>query len=493
MKPERGFALPTILIASIVLMMLLAVAMRVSSSIKDSIYDLYYNQLAIAARDAGIAYAGGCLDLGAGKPTWDSAGDGGADALTPANNCAGTAISGASTYLVNTSTVRTTFSVPRTPVDSGGYATQIRATGTVQLLNSAGVVYRTISQPTPPALGSVTRYAVTTLAGSGSAGSANGTGTGATFNTPWGVVWGTDGNLYESDVYAHLIRKITPAGVVTTFAGNGTAGHVDATGTSAQFNEPELSSNLDASGNMYVMDVGSNYIRKITPAGVVTTFAGNGTAGSTNGATPTTSSFNNPRSIVFDSVGNAFIVDQNNQQIRKITPAGVVSQFAGGGSAGGKATGHADGTGVAATFYTPDAIVIDTDDNLYITDRTNNEIRKITPAGVVTTLAGQTTAGEVDGVGGSAKFNAPIGMVFHNGYLYVSELSGNNIRRVSLTGVVTTIAGGGSVGGSSAGSANGTNQAATFKQPVGLTFDDSGNMYVGDSGNFLVRKITLQY
>ena len=217
-----------------------------------------------------------------------------------------------------------------------------------------------------------TSATVTTFAGS-SQGSANGTGTNATFNSPVGITPDSSGNLYVADRSNHRIRKITPLGVVTTFVG-GSGGYQDGTGTNAQFNSPYFTA-LDSSGNMYVSDTGNHRIRKVTPEGVVTTLAGNGSQGSTDG-TGTNASFKFPHGIVADSAGNVYVADTYNYRIRKITPSGVVTTLAGNSS-----QGTTNGTGTNANFTWLIGITIDSSGNLYVVDQTPN-IRKITPLGV---------------------------------------------------------------------------------------------------------------
>jgi len=226
---------------------------------------------------------------------------------------------------------------------------------------------------------------VTTLAGTagtpGSTDTADGT---PSFNSPNGVAVDGDGNVYVGDTNNHTIRKITPTGVVTTLAGTaGATGSIDATGSVARFNGP-TGVTTDSAGNVYVADSGNHTIRKITPAGVVTTFAGTaGALGSTDTAdgTPT---FNVPQGVAVDGAGTVYVADQNNNTVRKITSAGVVTTLA--GSAG--TSGSTDGAGAAARFSNPQAVSVDGADNVYVADLGNSTIRKITPAGVVTTVVG---------------------------------------------------------------------------------------------------------
>jgi len=245
---------------------------------------------------------------------------------------------------------------------------------------------------------------VTLVAGSGAAGSANGTGSAATFNGPSGIAVDVNGNIYVADWLNHLIRKITPAGVVTTLAGSGLQGTANGTGTAASFNNPTDVA-TDAAGNVYVADYFNFLIRKITPAGVVTTFAGNGVQASTDGPAAN-ASFNYPSSAVVDPSGNVYVTDKYTNIVRKISQAGVVSTFA--GSSG--VQGAANGQGAAASFYHPTSIAIDVSGNFYIADCLNHLIRKITPGGLVSTLAGSGSAGSANGTGTAASFNQPTGL-----------------------------------------------------------------------------------
>ena len=325
-----------------------------------------------------------------------------------------------------------------------------------------------------------TNVVVTTLAGSGARGFTDGTGTAASFKEPAGVTVDSSGNLYVADCNNQRIRKITPAGVVTTLAGNNVEGSIDGTGTAASFDEP-VGIAVDSSGTLYVTDTITQNVRKITSAGVVTTLAGSGAIGSADG-TRTAASFYQPNGVAIDSSGNVYVADSNNHKIRKITSTGVVTKFAGSG-----AIGSADGTGTAASFYGPVGITIDSSGNVYVADMGNNKIRKITPAGVVTTLAGSGSQGAVDGKGVAASFKTPLGIaVDSGGNLYVADSGNNKIRKITPAGVVTTLAGSGLKS-----SVDGTATSASFSNPGGVAVDSSGNVYVSDQDTHKIRKIVV--
>lgn len=281
---------------------------------------------------------------------------------------------------------------------------------------------------------------VTTLAGTARLrGSSDGTGTAARFNEPGGVAADNAGNVYLADHGNHTIRRITSGGTVTTLAGTaGIKGSVDGNGPAARFASPVRVA-TDAAGNIYVADTGNSTIRKITPAGVVTTLAGKaGVQGSIDG-TGAEARFYSPTGVATDSAGNVYVADSSNENIRKITPAGAVTTLA--GTAGVR--GSTDGTGAAARFNIPLDVATDSAGNVYVADYNNKTIRKITPAGEVTTLAGSPgVRGSTDGTGPAARFYEPEGLAVDSaGNVYVADRRNHTIRKITPAGVVTTIAG----------------------------------------------------
>ena len=267
---------------------------------------------------------------------------------------------------------------------------------------------------------------VTTLAGSGIAGSADGLGIEASFNNPTGVAVDGNGNVYVADSYNNKIRKITASGDVTTLAGSGEPGTANGTGTAARFNAPSGVA-VDQSGTLYVADTDNQKIRKITASGSVTNYAGSGTSGSTDG-TGAEASFYYPQGIAVDGTGTLYVADTDNQKIRKIEAGGVVTTLAGSGS-----YGSTDGTGTLASFNGPSGVAVDVNNNVFVADSGNNKIRKISATGEVTTLAGSGVEGAIDGSGIEANFKYPEGVaVDGNGKVYVADGYNNKIRKISL-------------------------------------------------------------
>jgi len=331
---------------------------------------------------------------------------------------------------------------------------------------------------------------VTVIAGSiGLAGYADGVGLGAPqFNAPMAIAIDVSSNLYIADTTGQLIRKITPSAVVTTSAGQpGVKGHVDATGTDATFNTP-TGIGVDTSSNLYVSDQVNRTIRKITPAGVVSVFAGTQSVQGTNDGQGTLAQFWMTTAIVCDSGNNIYVADNGANTIRKITSGGLVSTFAGAP----KVSGTNDGVGDAARFSGPQALAVDSSGNIFVCDTGNNTIRMITPGRAVTTIAGNPTlSGSADGTNSSALFSAPRGIaVDSNGILYVSDANNNTIRKITHSGtnwIVTTLAGSATALNACVDS---TNSMARFHNLYGMVADGGGNVFVIDRANDAIRKIT---
>jgi sugar lactone lactonase YvrE len=324
---------------------------------------------------------------------------------------------------------------------------------------------------------------VTTVSGVASAvGSQDGSANAALFNFPAGTAVDAGGNVYVADEQNHVIRKITPLGDVSTFAGtSGVAGTNDANRTSAKFNRP-LGVAFDGGGSLYVADSHNHTIRKITPDGTVTTLAGQAGTTGTNDGFGAAAQFNTPFSLTIDALTNIYVADTFNHAIRKITALGEVSTLAGTINV----LGTNDGTGTAASFSFPEGIAVDPDGNVFVTDDGNSAVRKITPAGVVTTFAGVIgSPGNSDGVGSAARFNFPFGLVMDaSRNLYVADTASHTIRKITPAGAVTTLGGVSGV----FGNVDGTGDSARLNNPQGIAVDGNGTLYISDKGNQVIRK-----
>jgi sugar lactone lactonase YvrE len=317
---------------------------------------------------------------------------------------------------------------------------------------------------------------VSTFAGSTN-GYTEGTGTAAQFSSPFSVAVDGSDNVYLSDHGNHKIRKITPAGVTSLVSGS-TEGDLLGTGAEAQFRYP-YNVATDATGNVYVVDTHNHKIKKTTSGGLVTLFAGS-TGGGADG-TGAEAQFYYPTGIAIAADGTMYIADKDNHTIRKITSAGAVTTLA--GQAG--QSGYADATGPDARFNGPYDLTIGSDGNIYVADASNHKIRKVTPAGVVTTVAG-STGGFMDGAAEQAQFNYPYSVVAGAGnVLYVVDTHNHKIRKIDTDGTVSTVA------GTTGGSDDGGVATAKFYYPTDMVIDSEGNFYIADKDNHRIRKVVL--
>jgi sugar lactone lactonase YvrE len=348
----------------------------------------------------------------------------------------------------------------------------------------------------------VSTYEVSTLAGNGTPGFSDGNSVSAQFKNPYGIVLADNGTLYIADGGNNRIRKITPQGLVSTIAGNGTAGFTDGIGTSAMFNNPTGLA-LDGKGNIFVADRGNHRIRMISSAGIVSTFAGTGSPGFANGD-GSTAQFNNPTGIAsaIQTYGTTlYIADAGNHMIRKISSNGVVSTIGGNGT-----PGFADGAGTNSRYNNPTGLAISYN-GIYVADAGNNRIRKISefsnPEYPSVTISGNGQTGFADGPGVAAQFNEPTGIAVWGTFIYITDRGNNRIRRINAEGIVSTLAGDGS-----AGYAEGNGYSAKFDNPAGLVWDNNTippgvipdpnrnnepyYYYIADIENNRIRKISLK-
>lgn len=321
----------------------------------------------------------------------------------------------------------------------------------------------------------VTDYVVATVAGNSTYGLQDGTGVGAFFRNPEGVAISPDGSIIVTDRANHSIRRVTPEGVVTTILGDGTSGFVNGDVATAKLKSPWKLC-VDKHGNIFIADRDNHAIRKIDTNGQVSTVAGTGASGYVDGP-GALAQFNQPLDVAVDGNGVLYVADNNNHKIRKITPDGVVSTVAGGVS------GFADGELSTALFKNPSGIAVDAGGNVYVADRLNHRVRKIDIAsGQVTTVAGTGSAGTRDGVAAEAQFNGPYGVdVSEDGKIIVADLGNHKIRMIE-NGAVSTLA------GSTNGFLDGAGVTAKFYSPTDAAILDEV-IYVADLTNHRIRKI----
>lgn len=286
-----------------------------------------------------------------------------------------------------------------------------------------------------------------------------------------------------------LLPCLSNGQVINTFCGNGIAGYSGDGGaaTAAKINSPSGSA-TDAAGNVYISESGSHVIRKISPSGIITTAVGTGVAGySGDGGAASMAKINNPNKILIDGTGNLYISDFSNNVVRKVSTSGIITTIAGTGMGGYSGDG---GPATAANLFQPADIAFDASNNLYIADYVNYRIRKVSTAGIISTYAGSGTAGSL-GDGGpatAAQFHFPYRVIFdESDNLFIADAYNNKIRKVTPSGIISTFAGTGTPAFSGDG---GPATAAELANPVGIAFDGTGNMYIADDYNNRIRKIS---
>ncbi|MGA2859113.1 MAG: choice-of-anchor D domain-containing protein [Candidatus Sulfotelmatobacter sp.] len=369
---------------------------------------------------------------------------------------------------------------------------------------------------------------ITTVAGNGTAGyTGNGQqATSAELNGPRGTAVDRAGNIYIADEFNNVVRKVDTTGIITTVVGGGTVctGGADPLGdgcpaTSAQLSDP-IGLAMDRAGNLYIGDAGDNVIRAVNmqsssitiagvtiPAGDIATVAGNGTAGySGNGQLATSAQLSEPLDVAMDSAGNLYIADYGNNVIRAVNmqsssitiagvtiPAGDIATVAGNGTTGYSGDGS---SATGAALHWPSGVAVDSTGNIYIGDSNNNVVRRVNTSGIITTFAGNGYGAGQQGVGGytgdngpatSAELNAPWTVAVDSaGNLYIGDHGNYVVRKVNTLGIITTVAGTGSQG--YAGD-NGPAIWAEFYAPAEMALDSAGNLYIADTNNNRIRKV----
>jgi pimeloyl-ACP methyl ester carboxylesterase len=337
---------------------------------------------------------------------------------------------------------------------------------------------------------------ISTVAGDATQGYSgdNGIATSAELNWPYGVAVDAHGNLYIADEQNQVIRKVSSSGIITTVAGNGYSTSSGAGGYSGD-NGPAIWAELnvpygvaaDAFGNIYIADTNNNRIRMVSPNGTITTVAGNGAQGySGDNAAATSAALNGPRGVAVDGFGNIYIA--GGSRIRMVSPSGIITTVAGSGTLGYSGDGAA---ATSAELNYPGGVAVDAQGNIYIADTDNSRVRMVSPNGIITTVAGNGTPGYSgdNGIATSAELNWPYGVaVDASGNIYIADDQNHLIRKVSPGGIITTVAGDGTRGYSGD---NGPAISAELNWPSGVAVDVFGNLYIADTGNSRIREVIL--
>ena len=333
---------------------------------------------------------------------------------------------------------------------------------------------------------------ITTFAGNGIGGHTGdgGPATAAEVNNPGGLAFDGSGNVFFSGFYDNNIRKVSASGIISTICGTGIAGY---SGDGGQATDAQLSGPtkiyMDATGDLYIADQYNNCIRKVSPAGIISTFAGTGLAGyNGDGISATTAQLNRPTGITKDGAGNFYIADYINHRVRIVSPAGIINTIAGDGVPGFSGDG---GSATDASLNEPFGVTLDTSGNVFISDQANNRIREVSSAGIISTIAGNGIGGYA-GDGGpatDAQLNNPSSLAIDNaGNFYISDQENFRIRAIAPSGIITTFCGNGTAG---FGGDGGPASSAMLNHSNEIEFDGSWNLFICDNTNNRVRKISV--